>query len=141
MIKATDLMIGNYVNEYILGDVCVNEIYENSVSVLAKHMDINKVVSDIAYTISCSNLIGIPLTPDVLERLGFKYDEFNILKHHILKCRWITEKITGDKIDVCFLRFDSIIKPPMPCTDIYHVHQLQNLYKALTGKDLTFKTT
>jgi len=73
--------------------------------------------------------------------VGFEYNEYDILSHHTFKCRWITHKITGDKIDVCFLRFDSIIKPPNICTDIYYVHQLQNLYKALTGKDLTFKTT
>lgn len=138
MIKATDLMIGNYVNEYILGDVCVNEIYENSVSVLAKHMDINKVVSDIAYTISCSNLIGIPLTPDVLERLGFeKRDNGGTIDYHIG-----FNEITHDWL--FFITWPKGYEYPFYRNgkhQIKYVHTIQNLYKALTGKDLTFKTT
>ena len=125
MIKAADLMIGNYVNEYILGDVCVNEIYENSVSVLAKHMDINKVVSDIAYTISCSNLIGIPLTPDVLERID--WNGYNKL--------YLNSYFKIDDVGHLYYCSD------FTGINIYYVHQLQNLCKALTGKDLTFKTT
>ena len=77
----------------------------------------------------------IPLTPELLKAAGFESHEFYNLNHPVLKCRWVTNHFLGDELITPFLRFDSIIK--RRCTDIYFLHQLQNIYHALTGTELT----
>jgi hypothetical protein len=73
-----------------------------------------------------------------LEKCGFEkdadYGEF--LQHPHLKCRWVFKNILGEITGVPFLRFDSTCRPPVTCTDVYFLHQLQNLYFALTGTEI-----
>lgn len=67
----------------------------------------------------------IPLTPEWLEKAGFKTDRNFSFKEPIsliLKNKKITFKLT-----------------PYHFIDIHSVHQLQNLFFALTGKELEFK--
>jgi hypothetical protein len=77
--------------------------------------------------------IDIPLTADLLEKAGFEYaagfaDDYT--KHPItlynnpFKEGWTVENL-----------FEQQIKDDLLV--IQHVHQLQNLYFALTGKELT----
>lgn len=69
----------------------------------------------------------IPLTKEWLVKFGFKVAEFESFKLKI-KGFTIMVDILGDIID-CYL--ESI------GTDIHYVHQLQNLYFALTNEELT----
>ena len=87
------------------------------------------------------DMTGIPLTPEVLRDCGFETDtEFgNQLQHPHLKCRWVDRNLSGDTLDKPYLRFDSTGRPPFIKTDIYYLHQLQNLYFALTQTELTYK--
>jgi hypothetical protein len=80
----------------------------------------------------------IPLTEEWLERLGFEkdeeYDEGGLVDYRMTLMKnslefvsfWNSEDLTG-------------VNQPQTSVDVRHVHQLQNLYFALTGEELTIK--
>ena len=82
------------------------------------------------YKTEISKLHGIPLTPEILEKCGFRrhdnyfnhdnFDGFHILRYHDGEC--VIE--LGDQFHILSAPFSFL-------------HQLQNLYFALTGKELT----
>jgi hypothetical protein len=82
-----------------------------------------------------SGIDGIPLTPEWLEKAGFKYaegffaDDYTkrpiTLYNNPFKEGWTVENLFGQQITE-----DILV--------IQYVHQLQNLYYALTGKELEF---
>lgn len=73
------------------------------------------------------DLEPIPLTEDWLVRMGFEIKTASVTHNHT------------------FIKGDFIINNPLRGNMTYehiklkHVHQLQNLYFALTGEELTFK--
>jgi hypothetical protein len=70
----------------------------------------------------------IPLTEEWLVKFGFEKDD-GIWEHKELM--WSCE-ISGDDDSFNFKRLGLDI----PCIGIFYVHQLQNLYFALTGQEL-----
>ena len=76
----------------------------------------------------------IPLTPDLLLACGFEpqYDE-DIVWHE-LELRAGPLLTEGDKNGKCEVFFDCFEK-----IRVQHLHQLQNLYFALVGKELDVK--
>ena len=79
------------------------------------------------------NCLPILLTEEILLKFGFIKDEWCFTfpfngGHTQYGLEWY-----GDKLG--FSTSDGLTKE----TWIYYVHQLQNLYFALTGKELTFK--
>ena len=90
--------------------------------------------------VSYKNIMPINLSHKILEKCGFVEDEYNILSHPILKCRWVTNHFLGELLEMPFLRFDSTKKPsPNISTDIYYLHQLQNIHYCLVGQELQVK--
>lgn len=75
-----------------------------------------------------NNYEGVPLTPEILEACGFSN------KHHEGGMEWTKESFNLLNIkDSGFeLIYDSI--------NVKYLHQLQNLYFALTGEELTLKS-
>lgn len=89
----------------------------------------------------CKEFEGIELTAELLGAAGFVKDEWDLLRHPILKCRWITQGFPGDILDKPFLRFDSILRGPITdshkiSTDVYYLHHLQNIHFDLVGREL-----
>ena len=82
-----------------------------------------------------TNIIGIPLTEEWLLRFGFKEKKSFKAKY------WLYLKydmyLHWDGYNL-FLWCDTVIK--RDDHGIKHVHQLQNLYFALTGEELTLKS-
>jgi hypothetical protein len=93
----------------------------------------------------------IPITPDILERLGFSVDDmnYNSDKENYCMCVYedtylhINSKIGATRIgsyehsaDVEF----GTVSTTFYIQDIKYLHQLQNLIFALSGIELTFKT-
>lgn len=78
------------------------------------------------------DVFGIPLSEDVLLKLGFeKYSAENFKHQKVDKLRAYLQPIRngyGIYLEGCY---------SLP--NIKSVHQLQNLYYALTGEELTFK--
>ena len=92
--------------------------------------------------IEFGRLKPIPLSEEWLIRFGFEDNIFwrkntpeSYTKKPYIGGRFITkENFLSEKLlEHPFIRFDSI-------ADCYYVHQLQNLYFALTGEELTLKT-
>ena len=83
-----------------------------------------------------TGLVGIDLTPEWLEKFGFKLGD-NVTANdafYVLPVG-VSELAINPDNGVCWIsnRNGSINNPA--CID--HVHQLQNLYFALTGQELT----
>tara|TARA_R110000822_G_C14906902_1_gene449700 strand:+ start:131 stop:493 length:363 start_codon:yes stop_codon:yes gene_type:complete len=116
-MKATELRIGNWVeiqglqSKVILVDVeeciCENEYCED--------FENNKITQ---------NLQPIPLTKEWLEKFGFENNSMNLDEEGFLH------------LDISFLGGVNVYINDMEYPHINYVHQLQNLYFALTGEEL-----
>lgn len=114
-MNANELRIGNWVQ---IDDLPPEQITTESFCMLEKYGHWNLVK-------------GIPLTPDWIERFGWNKTEYDywigINDNTYITC---SEKGTyiGEDNDTY-----------IPLNHIQYVHQLQNLYFALTGTELTLK--
>jgi hypothetical protein len=130
MLNPNELRLGNYVN-YEQTSHIISELGKG----LVAHYW-HKRTNDEEYVSRYEELKPIELTAEILEKCGFEKEDFFGYSHPHLKCRWITSDFGDVILDRPFLRFDSIGRPPYICTDVYFLHQLQNLYFALTGEEL-----
>lgn len=121
MIQANDLRVGNIVL-YIYSGF--------SESSIIRINDIGNIAvwgsdSDGKYLINLKNIIPIQLTKEILLKCGF---ELNLEKtlFIIKSCGLMLMDVKG-----LYYMANSLVK-----TDIKYLHQLQNLYYALTGVEL-----
>lgn len=133
-MKANELRIGNCC-EYLLEDKfenpdnlwSLNVIDAEDILYLSKYPD-------------CENYRPIVLTPEVLEKCGFEFDE-SVYKSKIYgNNEWIEFDKDGDCFNV-FLKQGNVTGSDdviLLYTQIDYLHQLQNLYFALTGEELTY---
>ncbi len=117
MVKATELRIGNYLldNKYKEADSWIAEL---------SGWDIDNYSNNKCFD-------AIPLTPEILEKFGFeksglywikKDNWIRIWEWGIVDVSYHTERLGGDYEDRAI--------------EIKYLHQLQNLYFALTGEEL-----
>lgn len=123
MIKANELRIGNKVKMKVPTSVD-NEWFETTIE-----------AADLLGIERGDNLIeGIPLTPEILEKCGFEkktgsapgIGDFYWHDNGIFE----TIRVHGD-----IIKLEGIDSIP-----VKHLHQLQNLYFALTGEELEIKS-
>ena len=121
MIQAQELRIGNLVECFSIREVCV--IKEHKIKV--RH-EISKGHFILEWCpIKSLELNPIPLTEEWLSKFGFKkIGSF----YRIKDSRFVEVLIHDDGIDVC--------NHSIYLLHIKYVHQLQNLYFALTGEKL-----
>jgi hypothetical protein len=125
MIQATDLRIGNWVNNDDLGNTQVDEIYNNSVVRVWSNADY--------FYIGEESINPIPLTPDILEKCGFEEVEGNeyYAFFDLEGVRVYIHKIDGSAfISYGYATLDAY-------TNNLHLHQLQNIIYALTNNEIT----
>lgn len=116
MLKANELRIGNAVLNPSNNQIC-----------FISSMDI----SDIENRYKERN--PIPLTPEVLEKFGFnQWSEGNWKTRHELNINGWSEKFN-------YYQPYSILSTFCGSVLIKYLHQLQNLYFALTGTELEYK--
>lgn len=119
MIKANELRVGNWVIDPVDGRMKTTNIYQ-----IGKHQ-----IDD-----TNTNYLPIPLTPEILEKAGFvKYQYGGNNQFEGYKVRWSKDSIYG------FLTSDNIFALlgfERRHQNIKYLHQLQNLYFALTGEEL-----
>jgi hypothetical protein len=72
----------------------------------------------------------IPLTDEWLKRLGFELGNYSYQDHY---------KIDGFMFACRMSKTGLVCSTTNESIKIYHVHQLQNLYYALTGEELTLQ--
>lgn len=155
MIQVNELRIGNWVHQFrernernlfeltnIRRCIQVESIHDGCMNNFDKaRININ-IEDDEIYGIWEEDINPIPITPEILEKCGFEAsDEKNYLRHPsipvmieffyngdfvspIMLSRGINSS-SEDKYQLCFSQ------------QCRHLHQLQNLYFALTGEELT----
>lgn len=139
MIKANELRRGNYVLDYdgkvieveVIDECAINESWDGPI-------DPKGETYRLCRGISLDDIDPIPLTPEWLERCMFDYRE--------------DDKVWAIQVgNTCYLEFDEQIMcgvtpetwrdqcPIYIWADVKYLHQLQNLYFALTGEELEIK--
>jgi hypothetical protein len=120
-MKATELRIGNYVNKKNrFGEIEQIEIYGISAR--------QNVYDEDDSIFGCDELIPILITNEWLLKFGFiKNDCDNYELEYTFK---LNASFTIINKDRCYFYIDA------PNHEIKHVHQLQNLYFALTNEEL-----
>lgn len=115
MIKANELRLGNWV------DLFDSETGHNFVQATYSLLNAENFIDP------------IPLTPEILERCGFNFDEvqMNIPGHDY---EFVFDK---DGLKYGYHGEDGFIRETRQ--PMLYLHQLQNLYFALTGEELEIK--
>lgn len=124
MIKANELRIGNKLFTAIAAVITINRDH-------LYHMEDQ-----------CENFSGIPLTPEILESCGFEY---NAEKHtHVVKIfddeSGYRTLFIGSEANFYWWGLQDYTLDSIRGFKIHYLHQLQNLYFALTGKELEIKS-
>jgi hypothetical protein len=114
-MKANELRIGNLVLDYGI----ITEINGFLITRLEEINRQHKIVV---------NISPIPLTEEWMTKLGFSLKEDNQENEYFEK----------GHVKLIFFRNSHKTFHVIFGTDIYHVHQLQNLYFALTGEELQY---
>lgn len=136
-MKANELRIGNYIQ--LFRKPKDESMTTHIISGIFYEPDIGHCISlEDGFVVNVDTGIApIPLTEQWLKDFGCK-KEYDILIKFPYKgdqpkpsARWVTHKLTSkEEINQPFLRFDGLV-------DIYYIHQLQNLFFAITGNELT----
>lgn len=123
MVDVNDLMLGNWVNDTVLGKVIV--------------------LNNLPYGIDLSNIEPIPVTVDMLKRIGFEEYEDSLLERSFYRY-W--DKDYKYKLDVYpdFCNSDRIFSihidneycETIGSGEFTYVHELQNLVRVITGQNL-----
>jgi hypothetical protein len=119
-MKATELRIGNWVNgEFINGEFLLSQIFR---------IDGND---------DCSGLEPIPLTTELLEKCGFvrsQDEDENSLT--LINGRKTFKWVEGNDDDYFLIYQTDCGLDYNTAFELEYLHQLQNLYFALTGEEL-----
>lgn len=125
MIQASELRIGNWVSN--------GEVDYQITAATIMHLTVRP---------NDAIVLPIPITPEWLERMGFE----RRISTHFIEYHIGTNEITHDWLfSITWLNDPERIKAPnVPFYrngrhTIYFIHQLQNLYFALTGEELILK--
>jgi hypothetical protein len=129
MIKANELRIGNILNytgkgnaAYPSGIVAVNEVLSDG---------INLSMGD-STVYEFELLQPIPLTPEILEKVGFEKDHNTSFFKYPLPLSIAKLSVNPDNGTVWLRKNGNSLNP----IDVKYVHQLQNLYFTLSGEEL-----
>ena len=137
MIQENELRIGNIVTDQFF------DSFKNFIIVKSMNNEgINLEIADDGNYPECAsyffepdylfgNIFGIPLTPSILEKCGFEKDNENErfqLDTDLGLCIYGSIEL-GVAVNMDYKIVGNAVK---------HLHQLQNLYFALTGEELIF---
>lgn len=128
MIKPNELRIGNLVyNDYLKKNKYVTGIFDNNIW-LSDNID-----EDSDQRASIEACQPIPLTEEWLLKFGFEEKQgYSTSKY------WKDDKFLY-KLNGYFLVINETYEGEALSDNIQYVHQLQNLYFALTGEELEIK--
>ena len=127
-MKASELRIGNLVDVIEFKNVEVLGVSMNNIGL--------KVDSSTFLSVDINEINPIPLTEEWLLKLGFKYKKWD--DHFIIKNGNYFNSIKKYD-DGWHYNTDESDATCYYLTTIQYVHQLQNLYFALTGEELEIK--
>lgn len=141
-IKPTELRIGNLV-QFGINIVPIKSIYTESFlkKDITIYVELNQKLSH--YCLKIEEISPIQLTKEWLEKFGFEEDNpnehngFMIFNSNGLYLNIFTGTEKGFLISLSDVQTFQFLKPMGG--NIKYVHQLQNLYFALTGEELIIK--
>ena len=122
MIDVNDLMVGNWVNDTVLGKAIV--------------------LNNLPYSIDLSHSEGIPVTADMLKRIGF--EEHKGIFPKTFYRYWDKEYRYKLEVDEGYtnsgrkwsVHIDNDVCNTIGSGEFTYVHELQNLVRVITGRDL-----
>ena len=127
MIKPQDLCIGNYVYD---GDKTKFPMYVETIGEDYVYLNFDGNESD-PWETTPEELQGIPLTGELLEKIGFT------LKDGLWRHKWgIKVKPEAGFVFIENKDKEHWMYGTCTCKDIWHLHQLQNLVRIITKKEL-----
>ena len=125
-MDAKELRIGNYVNEEVLGDCEVHSVVGTKIQIDVNNVTCEGNLTRRAFALNDFNVYPIPLTEQWLIDFGFFLDEESD-----------TYNLFGKHNEICI---EGYLQNEMNVLDVgvrlTNVHQLQNLYFALTNTEL-----
>lgn len=127
-MKKEELRIGNWVVDTTCGVVTVDLVGYNIIG-------INTNGSSSTQT-SFGNIQPIPLTEEWLLRFGFEENQIEVKLPH---SEWHTEGCLTVHADGGCSLLNYTWEAEIELNPVQYIHQLQNLYFALTGQELTLK--
>lgn len=134
MIKPNELRIGNYIYNHFDNILIVSQIVENKGDYYIHTNFINGLIAGNGHI---NNKNPIPLAEDWLLKFNFKkFGEYEIYNSNDYDFQ--IDKSPNDDEYWCFIGRENKEQRPY-CVKIKYVHQLQNLYFALTGEELIIK--
>ena len=84
-------------------------------------------------------MLPIPINEKELIKLGFKKNDNKYVDNYIIKAGDWTHSVGYDDEDMEWIYYnDYLDSPNYRITYIKYIHELQNLYFALTGEELTY---
>ena len=127
MIKPQDLCIGNYVYD---GDKTKFPMYVETIGEDYVYLNFDGNEADLWET-TPEELQGIPLTGELLEKIGFT------LKDGLWRHKWgIKVKPEAGFVFIENKDEEHWMYGTCTCKDIWYLHQLQNLTRIITKKEL-----
>ena len=132
MIQAGDLAIGNWVYD---GDRTQFPMYVISLDINSVYLNFESNEGDV-WESSYEDLCGIPITEDMLKKIGFSHNGV-----------WWRKQEEGYAVDVivglAYVHIekwaDGRIHSRCTCHGVRFVHELQNLFRNITKHDLRIK--
>lgn len=127
MIKPQDLCIGNYVYD---GDKTKFPMYVETIGEDYVYLNFDGNEADLWET-TPEELQGIPLTGELLEKIGFT------LKDGLWRHKWgIKVKPEAGFVFIENKDKEHWMYGTCSCKDVWYLHQLQNLVRIITKKEL-----
>lgn len=125
-VSSGELMIGNWIQNQYGMTMQVHTINTMEIKGKASEQVTNLCIWN-------KDISGIPLTPDILEKCGFEKRTIDRYVFHELRVADLVFNFSEDKLHFGVQGFANVEWIEYKLT---FVHQLQNLYHALTGSHL-----
>ena len=129
MIASKDLRLGNWVYD---GDKTQFPMYVQAIGEDYVYLNFEGNDGD-AIESTPEDLQGIPITPELLTKLGFT-ELYGFWR------RTMSKRLIAIKIDTSFVSIeafeDRLLDSRCTCHGVKYLHQLQNLFKAISNDEL-----
>ena len=132
-----DLCIGNWVTDYNRIPMLVQAIYDKD----TVYLDFDGYEGD-TWELDINDVRPIELTREIIEKIGFKVEEGLIRYNAIMQMgnyALTINTLSNTKGRSFYLEVDNEFASLIGGCDIQYVHELQNIVRLATGKDLEVK--
>ncbi len=130
-MKANEIMVGNYLQD---DTGRIGRVIEFKEGYIKLKMQYSTIAIHSKSGITDIDAKPIPLIPEILEKFGFKLSDGNRYYYFYIKDDLICH-IHVDNSKDCFVSY----KQATIDFHILYLHQIQNLYFALTGEELDWE--